>query len=227
MKRGLPFPIQARPVMPQPELDTLLFEPGAPAAQERRGLLGRGKNAAAGKRVRAEKDQRPMLPLTVIWLTPLRALASLLAEGADDPKALEVPIEPGQASQVLVQAVRTNIAIWKLSGKVLSLGRDRSYPANKPPPLPPKSAVLKTAGGIWYIDGAMNTVGLIRSHAPHAERVAKGGRPRAGDRRAAGLVPDLNRAIVDRPMTPVLRLGRLDCPDENGRPRPVPPEVQP
>ena len=67
----------------------------------------------------------------------------------------------------------------------------------------------------------MSTVGLIRGHAPHAARVAKGGRPKAGDRRAAGLLPDMDRSVIERPMTPVLRLGRLDCPDENGRPRPT------
>jgi superfamily II DNA or RNA helicase len=226
------FP-ELRAVVAQPSLLDRVTAPAAATTAEKRRLLielapaieGPGLTIGFVSVGEVSRNRERLSPHAILTdpnrSAPLRALASLLAEGADDPKALDVPIEPGQASQVLVQAVRTNIAIWKPTGKVLSLGRDRSYPDNKPPPLPAKSAVLKTPGGIWYIDGAMNTVGLIRSHAPHAERVAKGGRPRAGDRRAAGLAPDISRAIVERTMTPVLRLGRLECPDENGRPRPT------
>ena len=146
----------------------------------------------------------------------LRALASLLG-GAD---TLETPIPAAQVSQALTQAVRTGLATWKPTGRPLAMGRDRSYPAGKPAPLPPRSAAVKTPAGTWYIDAAMNTVGLIRSHAPHAAP-ARGGRAKAADKRAAGLGPTGTELIEERQPTPVLRLGRIECPDEYGRARPT------
>ena len=151
----------------------------------------------------------------------LRGLASLLARGPEGGQGAESTLTPDHTSQVLTQAVRTGLALWKPTGRALTLGRDRSYPEGKPPPLPPRSAVLPAPGGTWYIDGAMSTVGLIRSHTPHAAPVPKGRGARAADKRAAGLAPELERVIVERPMVPLLRLGRMDLPDENGRPRPT------
>jgi superfamily II DNA or RNA helicase len=211
-------------------LDRIASVPAEPAGEKQRLLIElapaepRGAMLAFVSVGEVTRTRRKLTPRAIVAdpnrSPAVRSLASLLAQGASGGDGEDTPIDPEQASQVLTQAVRTNIAIWKPTGKVLSLGRDRSYPENKPPPLPPRSAVLRAPSSTWYIDGAMNTVGLIRSHAPHAAP-AKGGRPKAGDRRAAGIAPDADRAIIDRPMTPLLRLGRIECPDENGRPRPT------
>jgi superfamily II DNA or RNA helicase len=220
------FP-ELRAVQPKPSLLDLVTAP----AEKQRLLLELAP--ADGKTctltfvlVNETTRQRRLVSPRAIVADPnrtpaIRALASLLAAGDGDGLLEETKLVPGNASQVLTQAARSGLLLWKPTGKVLTLGRDRSYPEGKPPPLPPRSAVVKAAAGIWYVDAAMSTVGTIRNHAPHAAPVAKGGRPKAADKRGPQIASDPDRAIVERPMTPVLRLGRMECPDENGRPRPT------
>ena len=150
----------------------------------------------------------------------VRSLASLLADTEEKGAQTRTLLTPTQASRVLTQAVRSGLAVWQPTGRALSLGRDRSYPEGKKPPLPANSGVVRAGNVTWYIDAAMNTVGLIRAPSAETRTVIKGGRPKAADKRPT-LAPDPDRAIVDRPMVPVLRLGRLELPDENGRPRPT------
>jgi superfamily II DNA or RNA helicase len=214
-----------------PQLRTVVVQPNlldrvtAAPAEKTRVLIELAPADASGvslsfvKLAEVSRTREVLAPRAVLTdpnrAPALRALASLM--GAETEAGGVVP--PAKVSQVLTQAVRTGLALWKPSGRPLALGRDRSYPHDKPPPLPPRSAVVAAAGGTWYVDAAMSTVGLIRSHAPHAAPVPRGSRPKAA--RSAALTPDLDRTIVERTVVPLLRLGRLDCPDENGRPRPT------
>ncbi len=167
-----------------------------------------------------------------------------------------VPVPPDAVDSVLGLLARLGKARWHASGKVLKLGADRSFQANVPPDLPPRSAVVLGSNGPWYVDAATGEIGRVRlRRAPVAARpaVAKPTPPPAPPPRAAARIarPDpivaakraaggkpvpksrtpervrtpLRRSepvsaepvILEAPVTPVLRLRRVEAPDETGR----------
>jgi superfamily II DNA or RNA helicase len=120
--------------------------------------------------------------------------------------------------------IESGQARWHAGGKTLVKGETRAFPSAAAVALPPRSGVIVAHSGPWYIDAATGAVGRIRIQAAAAPRpvfttpavaapapVSPPGR-RRGDMGVQG-----EPIIVDRPMTPVLRLTRLPCPDEYGR----------
>jgi superfamily II DNA or RNA helicase len=170
-----------------------------------------------------------------------RIMAKLL--GGD---AGRTPVAPDAVNSVLNLLARLGKARWHATGKPLILGEERSFQANVPPNLPPKSAVILGEAGPWYVDGATGAVGRVRLRqapaaslqpAPVVKRTfAMGGarpaprfappRPVApkpaftGQSRARAepvVVTAAEPVILNRPVTPVLRLRRVECPGELGR----------
>jgi superfamily II DNA or RNA helicase len=115
--------------------------------------------------------------------------------------------------------IESKRARWHAGGKILIKGETRVFPSALEADLPPRSGVLVAQSGPWYIDAATGAVGRVRIQAPAASRpvfTAPGPSPppvrRRGQTGGHG-----DPVIVDRTMTPVMRLTRLPCPDEFGR----------
>ena len=171
-----------------------------------------------------------------------RIMAKLLGSGEES----RVPVAPGSVHSVLGLLARLGRARWHATGKTLSLGEDRAFAANVPPDLPPRSAIILGDAGPWYVDAATGKVGRVRvrpSTAPvprpaatAAKTAPRSPAPRLGQRRPAAPPPKpaftgrpaARRAepvavaasepvILDRPLTPVLRLRRIECLDDSGR----------
>ena len=80
----------------------------------------------------------------------VRALARLMGGG----NATRTGIERGLLPDVLQQLVSSGQARWSATGKRLSSGEVRTFDAHLRPKLPPKSAVLQSEFGPWYVDAA-------------------------------------------------------------------------
>ena len=194
-----------------------------------------------------------------------RIMAKLLGGG----DVGRVPVPPGAVASVLGLLARIGRGRWHANGKTLTLGEERSFQANLPPNLPPKSAVILGDAGPWYVDGDTGAVGRVRLRqglpAPAATttqaapplRLApprfpqrrpasppskpafrpafsgqgglapRGPAPRsaaprsAAPRSATPSVAAAEPVILERAPTPVLRLRRMDCPDDFGRPQSI------
>jgi len=144
----------------------------------------------------------------------VRSLARLIGGGTEARTGVKAALVP----QVLGRLARSGLARWQATGKRLVSGSERSFDGNGPPNLPPGSAVILSQTGPWYVDGATGAVGPIRLRRPAAPAAPV----REDTDRHRRRTPSHGRAavepvIVERPITPVLRLGRLECPDEFGR----------
>jgi superfamily II DNA or RNA helicase len=115
--------------------------------------------------------------------------------------------------------LRLENARWSATGKKLVHGEEREFDASAPPRLPAKSAVLLGDTGPWYVDAATGAVGRVKLRKPRqAPPPPIKVRPKPGRVRGRTIVEtESERAIVDRPITPVLRMQRLRCPDDFGR----------
>ncbi len=221
------FPVFRADTPVRPNLLDRVSAPSEPSRVEIELVPAPGKTISIGFMTVGEKSgtRRSITPSAILAdpnrAANIRALASLLTQTPGEGALARTPLTPEIASRALTQAVRSGIAVWQPTGRSLSLGRDRSYPEGKKPPLPENSAVVIAGNVTWYIDAAMSTVGLIRAPSAKTQSIVKGGRPKSTEKRPATLAPDPDRAIVERPMVPVLRLGRMEIPDENGRPRPT------
>jgi superfamily II DNA or RNA helicase len=190
-----------------------------------------------------------------------RIMARLLGGG----DAGRTPVAPNAVIPVLSLLARSGKARWHASGKALTPGEERTFQADLPPNLPPKSAVILGEAGPWYVDGATGAVGRVRlaqvparpvspsagvaagwgerhpiapgSQSPRptlqrfvpsrfnkvrstssSSRPTFSGQPRPGARRAEPVVVTAAEPVIlERPLTPVLRLRRVECPDESGR----------
>jgi superfamily II DNA or RNA helicase len=178
-------------------------------------------------------------------------------------EANRTAVAPANVNSVLGLLARLGKGRWHATGKVLTLGADRTFQANLPPALPPKSAVILGETGPWYVDAATGAMGRVRLRAGPAApakpapapakpaAAAKGpitaGRPgyafgkpaakpgvKPGAAKTAGRSAFTARAqpprraepvrvaaaepvILETPLTPILRLQRVECPDDNGR----------
>ena len=179
-----------------------------------------------------------------------RVVAKLLGGGTESPS----PVPTSAVTSVVGMLARLGRARWSVTGQPLTLGADRSCPANVAPDLPPGSAVIMGEAGPWYVNGADGTVGRIRVLAPVAAAVPAAkplrpaisapaspprvaptpfrmggaaaprpaftpGRGRSSANRPAA--PSVNAAaepvILEAPPAAVLRLRRVECPDDTGR----------
>ena len=87
-----------------------------------------------------------------------RILAKLLGSGDAD----RAPVEPKSVASVLGLLARIGRGRWHATGRTLILGEERTFQANLPPTLPPKSAVILGDTGPWYVDAATGAVGRVR-----------------------------------------------------------------
>jgi superfamily II DNA or RNA helicase len=116
--------------------------------------------------------------------------------------------------------LRVENARWSATGKKLIAGEERSFDASAPPRLPARSAVLLGDTGPWYVDAATGAVGRVKLRQPRPPAAPPVTiRPRIGRGRGAStlIATESERAIVERPVTPVMRLQRLRAPDDFGR----------
>jgi hypothetical protein len=133
-------------------------------------------------------------------------------------------VKPAQIPALLKLLVGAPNARWGNGGRRLVAGEERLFDADAPPKLPAGSAVLLSESGPWYVDASSGAVGKVRLRRKPAP-VAPPLTPRVVDtrakhRRGGGpslIETDSERAIVDRPVTPVLRMKRVTAPDEYGR----------
>jgi superfamily II DNA or RNA helicase len=198
-----------------------------------------------------------------------RIMARLLGGGGTG----RTPVAPSAVTPVLSLLARLGKARWSATGQPLVPGAERTFqapgaerasPADVPPSLPPKSAIVLGEAGPWYVDGATGAVGRVRLLQPLTQQiqpvgVVPGGavqRPFAAGPRAQGqafqrfipqrvapvhpapslrepsfagkgrrnthrrdpvVVTAADPVILQRPLTPVLRLRRVECPDDFGR----------
>ncbi|CAH2601140.1 DEAD/DEAH box helicase [Rhodovastum atsumiense] len=142
----------------------------------------------------------------------VHALATAL--GGGDQTRTGIP--PGRVAGLLPRLAQSGLARWQATARALVSGETRNFVAGAPPPLPPRSAVIAGDAGSWYVDAATGAVGRI-----HLQQVRP--RPVPGrvvpDRPARRVAPSasVEPVIVERAFAPVLRLTRLECPDEGGR----------
>ena len=122
---------------------------------------------------------------------------------------------------VLGPLVKSGLGRWSATGRSLKPGEERMFDPDRPPDLPAKSAVLIGDTGPWYVDAATGEIGRVRmrqvEEAPAAPLVAP-----AKVKRLRGSGPtlealDSERVIVERPFVPVIRMRKLQGPDELGR----------
>jgi superfamily II DNA or RNA helicase len=168
-----------------------------------------------------------------------RILARLLGGGAEQRSA----VAPAAVASVLGLLARLGRARWHATGAALKLGAERAFAADAAPNLPAKSAVILGESGPWYVDGATGELGRIRLRPPAAmppgpsppaavPPAAVPARPplRPVKTRPAGPVREAPRrlpvaaaapVILEHAPTPVLRLARVESPDDFGHLRPI------
>jgi superfamily II DNA or RNA helicase len=139
---------------------------------------------------------------------PSRALARLLGGGGTTKSTVSREALP----EVLRQLVASGQARWAASGKRLQDGETRTFDAHLKPKLPPKSAVLQSNAGPFYVDGGSGAIGRVRLRQPAPAPV----RPR---RPEPVVIPATasDGAIVETDLTPVIRLRRVSSTDAVGR----------
>ena len=149
----------------------------------------------------------------------LRDLAYLLGEGNDTRTGVPANL----VADLFNALVETGQARWHAGGRRLVKGETRVFESAKATTLPPRSGVIVADNGPWYVDATTGAVGRIRiqpAAVPPKPPVSAGTVPRMqGDLSRRRLEPATvsEQVIVDRQMTPVLRLTRFPCPDEFGR----------
>ncbi len=144
------------------------------------------------------------------------ALAHLLGGG----EASRTGVPAASVAPLVAALLRVENARWGATGKRLVAGPERVFDADQPPRLPARSAVLLGDTGPWYVDAATGAVGRIKlrqKRPPPPPPITI--RPRIGRLRGVStLAPvESERAIVERPVTPVLRMQRMRAPDDFGR----------
>ena len=152
---------------------------------------------------------------------PVHTMARLL--GAGDVG--RIPIGADQVDPVLGALLKLGKARWHAGGKVLKPGADRSFASNVAPDLPPRSAVILGATGPWYVNAATGEAGRVKVRKapvvrpkPTPKPTPKPRtpeRPRVALRRAEPAIAE--PVILEAPVTPMLRLRRVETPDETGR----------
>ncbi len=143
-------------------------------------------------------------------------LAHLL--GAGEKSRNGVPAT--SVAPLIAVLLRIDNARWGATGKKLIHGEERVFDASQPPRLPARSAILLGDTGPWYVDAASGAVGRVKLRQPRPPAPPPI-TPRPKSLRGRGVstlvATESERAIVERPVTPVMRLQRLRAPDDFGR----------
>ena len=131
----------------------------------------------------------------------------------------------GAASALVVRLLDALIASgrahWHVGGRRLIHGETRYSPSGSTANLPPHSAVIITDAGAWYVDAGTGAVGPLRARPPAPSSRPRVAAPVVTPRRRLDTALNSEHVIVDRPMTPVIRLTRFPCPDDFGRLQPL------
>jgi superfamily II DNA or RNA helicase len=148
----------------------------------------------------------------------LRQVAWLLGEG----DASRCGVAEGSVGDLLDALIASGQARWHAGGKRLVRGETRVFASASEAELPPRSGVIVSSAGPWYIDASTGAVARVRIQAPPrtsyvAPSFVAPQAPVAPLRRGAEAGAHGEPVFVDRPMVPVARLTRLPCPDEFGR----------
>ena len=216
-------PAVPRPVAPAPEARRLVFElspADPPIACYVSALLIGEKTGQIG-------STTPARILANKSASESARMAARLLAGADigsDPA--RVAVAPASVTSVLGLLARLGSARWHATGKTLSLGPDRSFPANLPPDLPEGSGIILGGAGPWYVDGATGAAGRVRVAKPVPSPDAPPPpppTPRPNFARQVRPAPPrtVEPVILERPPTPVLHLRRIEAPDAGGRMQPT------
>jgi superfamily II DNA or RNA helicase len=214
------------PALRRPEQASFLEKLGAAPAPEKQRLL---VNLEPGMPPNACFINLCLVGERTARLEPTNP-ARLIAENAESEAAIALAhlLGGGEAARTGVPAesvaplikilLRLENARWAATGKKLVTGEERSFAADQPPHLPARSAIILGDTGPWYVDAASGAVGRVKLRqsrpAPPPPVRPRIGRPRGGP---TIIATESERAIVERPVTPVLRLQRLRCPDDFGR----------
>ena len=215
------------PALRRPEQQTFLDTLAAPAPQRERQRLvfelapAEGKHACVVIAMLIGERSGTIAPTTPRDVaaddtadTAVRDLAYLLGEGGEP----RTGIAPDLVTDVLDAMIESGCARWHAGGQRLVKGDTRIFSSAAAAALPARSGVIVADSGPWYIDAATGSVGRIRIRAlepppPPQPAPSFVEQPR----RRLEAIPTAEPAIVDRPMTPILRLTRFPCPDERGR----------
>ena len=146
----------------------------------------------------------------------IRDVAYLMGEGTEP----RTGIAPGLVVDLLDALIESGHARWHAGGKRLIKGETRFFASAATSSLPLRSGVIVADSGPWYIDADNGAVGRVRiqppAPPPRPAFVAPPPAPPSPKRRIEP--PSVaEQVIVERPMTPVVRLTRFPCPDEFGR----------
>ena len=214
------------PELRRPEQQTFLDTLATPAPQKERQRLvfelapAEGKHACVVIAMRVGERSGSIVATTPRDIaadetadTAVRDLVYLLGEGGES----RVGIAPDLVTDVLDALIEAGCARWHAGGQALVKGETRIFSSAAAAALPPRSGVVVADSGPWYIDAATGAVGRIRIRAPEPAPVQPKPAVAETPRRRRDAVPTAEPAIVDRPLTPVLRLTRFPCPDERGR----------
>ncbi len=235
------FPALRRPIQ-----DNFLGTLAAPVAEERTRLVfelspGEPPDACfvsaflVGERTGRLESTTPARILADRANSETTRIMAKMLGGGD---ARRSPVAPGAVPSVLALLARLGKARWHATGKPLVIGEERTFNANRPPDLPPKSAIILGDAGPWYVDAATGAVGRVRLRAAPAEPVrpappkvlrvvgkapSRAPVPAARLRARAEPISRLTAdpVILESPVTPVLRLRRVECPDDYGRMAPI------
>ncbi len=147
---------------------------------------------------------------------PARDLARLLGGG----NTTRTAVPAGRVAEVLQALVQSGHARWHAGGRRLVAGEPRTFPVASVAALSPRSGVIVGTTGPWYVDAATGAVGALRIRppvvAPRQPARSSPATPPVGRRRVEPATAG-ELMIVERPLTPVLRLTRFPCPGEDGR----------
>ncbi|HEX2942920.1 MAG TPA: SNF2-related protein, partial [Rhodopila sp.] len=159
-----------------------------------------------------------------------RDLARLLGGGGES--CTLVPMTG--VSRLLPALVDSGQARWHAGSKRLVKGETRVFTSASAEALPPRSGVIVGDTGPWYVDAATGAVAPVRirpvqepaepaapasdaAQLPAHSSPPRADAPKAEPPRRATPASSTELVIVERPMTPVLRLAQVSCPDEAGR----------
>ena len=151
--------------------------------------------------------------------TKLRDLAYLLGEGNETRTGVAATL----VVDLLDALIESGHARWHAGGKRLIKGETRFFAsaAATTTTLPPRSGVIVADSGPWYVDAVTGQVARVRIQAPAAPPMPAFVAPAVARVEPPKRRPDMpvvsEQVIVDRPMTPLVRLTRFPCPDEFGR----------
>ena len=215
--------LERYPALRRPVQNSMLDSLSAPATVEKRRVVfelspGNAQHAAVvatlfigetSGRIEAATPRQLMADPSVG--ATVRALARLLGGGNTTRTAIDASLLP----DVLQQLTSSGQARWSATGKRLSSGEVRTFDAHLRPKLPPKSAVLQSEFGPWYVDAASGAVGRVRYRQKPAAVSPVRPRPEP----VIVSARSSEQVIVETEITPVIRLRRLHCPDAFGRPQ--------